>query len=1032
MLVILHRVNHMKKHTEIRFEEEIERSLTEYGGYTKGNEKSYDKSAALFPDDVIEFIKLSQAKRWKSIEEYYGSNAERAFTEALVKDLDARGSLDVLRSGFRFFGKDFPMAYFMPNSSLNPQAAEQYQNNILRVYRQLHFEQKEKYTSKSLDIVLALNGIPIVTMELKNPGTSQTVEHAKRQYKEDRDPKLTLFAFNKRTLVHFAVDTEEVAMTTKLDGDKTVFLPFNKGNGLGSGNPVAEGDYRTGYLWEEVLTKESILDIIARFLHLSKSRTRAQGGKTGSGVKREYLIFPRYHQLDAVRKLIKSAKEKGPGHNYLIQHSAGSGKSNSIAWLAYRLASLHNTEDVKSFHSVIVITDRRVLDQQLQDTIYQFEHKQGMVQKIDDDTRQLVGALAKGVPIIVTTLQKFPFVLETIEKMNEERKTKGSSTEIILDTTDKRFAVIVDEAHSSQSGEAASELKRILNKEGIEKTVLSQLLEEDDDDITLDEDEKKELMKQAAMRGKQPNISFFAFTATPKFKTKAVFDEPGENGSVPFHLYSMRQAIEEGFILDVLQNYTTYKRFYKIAKTIEDDPQVSKSKGKTALARFVNLHPHNLRQKTEIIVEHFRQVTRHKIGGRAKAMIVTASRLHAVRYKLIIDQYIKEMNYTDIKALVAFSGTVIDEEQAGKEYRETVMNGGIKESELPERFASEEYQVLIVAEKYQTGFDQPLLHTMYVDKRLDGIHAVQTLSRLNRTAPGKTDTFVLDFVNEAEEILAAFKPYYERTEYAEDPEPQALSNLEHEIYQWQLFDFSTVQEYAKVWFQTAPEKRKSEHKKLNSLLDPVVENFAEIPDEVEREDKKKKLVGFKNLYMYFAQIVPYPDSKREMLYVFIRNLLHKLPKRQTMSIEVDDKVELEYYRITKLAENIMDYNSIEQEPVKGPLDVGTGREEEVVQLSLLINKLNEAFGTEFTPADQYFFDQIVQSAVEDEELRVVANANSLENFRTVFDRMILTLFVERMGNNQDIYNRLMNDPEFKHLATTHLGEQVYKTIVGEG
>ncbi len=1015
----------MKKYIEIRFEESIELSLTGNGGYSKGNPSAFDSKIALFGEDVLQFVSTSQPTAWKHIVDYNGDAAKESLLNALTTELNNKGSLFVLRNGFRFFGRTFKLAYFKPNTTLNPSAKEDYDKNRVKVYRQVHYS--ESHPNLSLDMVLAINGVPVATLELKNALSGQTVENAKWQYKRDRDPRELIFQFKKRTLVHFAVDTEEVYMATKLAGDDTFFLPFNKGFNLGAGNPPQEDNYRTAYLWEDILTKDSLMDIVGRYLHLEVSETKVYTDKGIVKKQKETMIFPRFHQLDVVRKLIDNARVKSSGHNYLVQHSAGSGKSNSIAWLAYRLASLHDETDEKIFHSVIVITDRRVLDKQLQDTIYQFDHTDGVVQKIDENTKQLVEALATGVPIIVTTLQKFPFVLESVEKINDERKEKKQAQEIALDTKDKRFAVIVDEAHSSQSGEAAAELKKILNKDGIEKIVLEQMLSAEND-TELSAEAREQLIRDMAKRGRQENISFFAFTATPKFKTKAVFNEPGQSGEAPFHLYSMRQAIEEGFILDVLENYTTYKRYFKLIKSVEDDPNVPRRKASIALARFVNLHPHNLRQKVEIMIEHFREFTRHKIGGRAKAMVVTSSRLHAVRYKLEIDKYIQEKEYKNIKSLVAFSGTVIDDTNPAITYRETSMNNGIRENELPDKFESYEYQVLIVAEKYQTGFDQPLLHTMYVDKRLAGIQAVQTLSRLNRTAAGKVDTFVLDFVNERDEIFEAFKPYYEKTNFDTATDPQLLYQLEHSLLEWRLFNKEEVKNFCEIWFNTKPDFRTTEHKKLNALIDPAVEKFKSLTEE-EAVTCKKQMFEFRNLYGFLSQVIPYPDSDSEMMYVYIRNLLRKLPRREVWNLDIGEEVALKYYRLQKISEGKINLKIGEPDVIYGPKEVGTGAVDENVPLSTLIDRLNEAFGTQFTAADQLFFDQIRETAVNNDELKEAAKVNSLNNFRLVFDKMIERLFVERMEGNEEIFVRLMNDNEFRNVAAKYLVRDVYSAIL---
>lgn len=676
-------------HTEKAFETAIEHHLTTVGGYEKGDREGFDTERGLFVGEVIAFIRKTQPEEWDYLANLQKEKAEETLIDDLCRALNSghEGCLSVLRHGFKCFGKLFRAAYFAPASGMNPETQALYAANKLTITRQLRYSAKHGNT---LDVTLALNGIPLATLELKNPMTGQNWRHSVTQYKNDRDPSDLIFQFKKRTLVHFAVDTDEVYMTTRLSGRSTSFLPFNRGCGGGAGNPENPGGHKIAYLWEAVLERHSFLDILARFIHLQIEEKKL-GGKR---IKKETMIFPRYHQLDCVRKLVADAREHGTGTNYLIQHSAGSGKSNSIAWLAHRLSSLYDDQDERVFDSVIVVTDRVVLDQQLQNTIYQFEHKQGVVQKIDINSTQLAEALGSGMPIVITTLQKFPFV-----------------TEKMGDLPMRRYAVVVDEAHSSQGGETATELKGVLAGAAIKEEARAKAEEEGLPDY------EEEILKTMAKRGHQPNISFFAFTATPKYKTMEVFGTCLPAGTAPgadlstekaggkpnaFHLYSMRQAIDEGFILDVLQNYTTYKTYYRLIKSIEDDPQVDKRKAARALARFMSLHPHNIAQKTEVMVEHFRHFTMHKIGGKAKAMVVTSSRLHAVRYKQAFDKYIKDKGYTGIKTLVAFSGTVIDPDAAGVEYTEPSMNVDskgkhIKEKELPERFGTEEYQVLLVA-----------------------------------------------------------------------------------------------------------------------------------------------------------------------------------------------------------------------------------------------------------------------------------------------------------------------------------------------
>jgi type I restriction enzyme R subunit len=729
-------------------------------------------------------------------------------------------------------------------------------------------------------------------------------------------------------------------------------------------------------------------------------------------VKTEQMIFPRYHQLQAVRLLAESARAEGPGHNYLVEHSAGSGKSNTIAWLTHRLASLHDVENKRIFDSVIVVTDRVVLDQQLQDNIYQFEHKRGVVQKIDESSRQLAEALESAVPIIITTLQKFPFVSRQLLKMAQERGEVGGGA---LRT--RRCAVVIDEAHSSQGGETATDLKEVLGGEGLRKEAQERAMEEGCEDM-------EELFRSMAKRGRQANLSFFAFTATPKHKTLKVFGRNGDSA----HRYTMRQAIEEGFILDVLKSYTTYATYFRLLKACDEDPNVERKKAARALARFLKLHPHNIAQKTEVMVEHFHGVTQHKIGGRAKAMVVTGSRLEAVRYKQSFDRYIKEKGYA-IKSLVAFSGKVQDDKLADVAYTEEGMNLGVREKELPERFASQEFQVLLVAEKYQTGFDQPLLHTMYIDKRLAGIQAVQTLSRLNRIHPLKEDTFVLDFVNERDEIREAFKTYYEGAEMGDEVDPARLYAIKGEIDAVGIYLEEEVARFCDVYFKPKHKQSAFDHKAMNAALDPAVSRFearAEATPE-EAELWRGKLQAFQNLYGFLSQVIPYQDSDLEKLYVFVRHLATKLPRRAAgPGYQFDDDVKLEYYRLQKISEGSISLQSGDARKLDGPDEVGSGAlHEDAVPLSQLIDVVNERFGTDFNQADQLFFDQIVEAAVRDDGIRRAAAVNPEDKFELVFKNLLDKLFVERMDQNEDIFVRFMNDPAFQKVVTSWMASQAY-------
>lgn len=1011
-------------HTEQHFENEIEHSLLTEGGYQQGFAKDYEKSTALFPADVVAFIQTTQPKLWDRLEMLFKDKAQDELIKALNQELNIKGSLNVLRNGFRVANRTAKMAYFVPNSTLNETAQQQYDANIVKITRQVITEYNER-----IDMVISVNGIPVSTIELKNEmsATGWTVEDAKYQYRKERNPQGKLFEFKKRALVHFAVDTQEVYMTTKLEGENTRFLPFNRGFNDGKGNPPVENDVRTAYLWREVLRKDSLMELIGRFLHLSREERKIRTDSGFRYITSESMIFPRFHQLDAVRKLIAHTKTHGAGKNYLIQHSAGSGKSNTIAWLAHHLASLHNADDEKIFNSVIIVTDRVVLDRQLQETVAQFEQTDGVVQKIDKDTHQLTAALAANVPIIITTIQKFPYVMHSIQ-------TKAKQGEhISLDTEGKRFAVIVDEAHSSQTGETAGELRQVLNKSGIEAAIAAEFLDLEEDEQA-DIEVQKNILREQFKRSRQDNLSFFAFTATPKWKTLALFDEPNEQGETPFHSYSMKQAIEEGFILDVLANYATYKQYFRLLRTADSDIELPKHKAKKELMRFVNLHPSVISQKVEIIIEHFQSVTRHKIGGYAKAMVVTSSREAAVRYKLAFDEYIAEKGYEGIKSLVAFSGKVILPEQTEKEYTEPSMNAGIKETELPEQFDSDNYQVLLVADKYQTGFDQPLLHTMFVDKVLSGVQAVQTLSRLNRTAKGKEDTFVLDFVNDHEAIYDAFKPYYQRTALGDIPSDEKLASLGNTLDEWKIYTQSDIDEFANIWFSGRTTPTNNEHKRLNAIIDKAIEKYQHISDDLEHNEEQQKLFksqlqSYLNLYLFVSQILPYADSIHEKRYVYLKALMMKLPRgKQSEKLDLSKMAILQYYRLQQIGEGSIKLNESEAEPQKGSTDVGTGQVSLTEELDKLIKELNEAFTTEFTLADQLFFESVEKFARENPDIVDAANNNPLSSFMDYFNTRIDDLLVGLFEQFGESVAKVLNNPQIKHKVCRRLAKQIYENV----
>ena len=1001
----------MNRTTETAFETVIEAHLLA-SGYVSIAGDGFDRERAVFPETVLGFVRETQPTEWARLEVLRGDRTGEQILGDLCKWMDIHGSLATLRHGFKCYGRTLRAAYFKAAHELNPELESRYLANRLGLTRQLHFSARSP--RKSLDVTLSLNGIPVATIELKNPLTGQSVEDARRQYKQDRDPREPIFEFKRRALVHFAVDTESVLMTTRLAAAATHFLPFDKGCDGAAGNPPdpAGRTYRTAYLWEEVLERGSLLDLLARFIHLQVDEKRDEQGRK---VKAESMIFPRYHQLEAVRMLVDAARREGVGHNYLVEHSAGSGKSNTIGWLTHRLASLHDAANERIFDSVIVVTDRVVLDQQLQDTIYQFEHRRGVVQRIDESSRQLAEALENAVPVIITTLQKFPFVSRHLLEMAEERRTAGTGA---LPT--RRCAVVVDEAHSSQGGETATDLKEVLGGEGLREEARKRASEEGQEDL-------EELFRSMAKRGKQANLSFFAFTATPKHKTLAVFGRDGR----PVHRYTMRQAIEEEFILDVLKHYTAYSTYFRLLKSCEDDPNVERKKAAQALARFMRLHPHNIAQKTEVMVEHFQAVTRHKIGDRAKAMVVTGSRLEAVRYKQSFDRYIRGKGYA-IKSLVAFSGTVVDDRVEGVSYTEPGMNQGISEKELPEKFATSEYQVLLVAEKYQTGFDQPLLHTMFVDKRLAGIQAVQTLSRLNRVHPLKEDTFVLDFVNDREEIREAFKIYYEGAEMGEEVDPARMYAVKGKLDASGIYLHEEVERFSAVYFTPKRRQSASDHRSMNAALDPAVSRFTALRDdnEEEAEDWRGKVQAFLNLYGFLSQVIPYQDSDLERLYVFLRHLATKLPRRgQGPAYRFDDEVRLEYYRLQKISEGSIPLGDGEAQSLDGPTEVGSGLvRPQPVPLSQLIDIVNERFGTDFNQADQLFFDQIVEAAVADDGLQQAAAVNPGDKFELVFKGLLENLFVERMDQNEEIFVRFMNDTSFQKIVTAWTASEAYRRL----
>lgn len=987
---------------EKRFEQDIEESLLTAGGYQRGDPAAFDRALAMDRSAFLTFIKESQPKEWMKYQKVYGAESEKQLVARFCHEVKQIGLLKVLRKGFSDRGVKFRAVYWKPETFMNEASRAQYEANLFHVTRQLHYSLSNQ---NSIDIVLFMNGIPVVSMELKCQFTGQSTANAIAQYKFDRAGNDAIFEFKNRVLVHFAVDLENVFMTTRLQGSSTYFLPFDQGsNGAGNvggkGNPTPAHGYATAYLWESVLQKDRLLEILQKYLHVEKDK------KTGE----ERMIFPRFHQLDVVTKLLADTKQNGAGHNYLIQHSAGSGKSNSIAWLAHRLTGLHSDADEKIFQSVIIVTDRRVLDSQLQDTVYQFDHVEGVVQKIDKNAKQLKEAIEAGTGIIITTLQKFPVIYKEVRSGN------------------KRFAIIVDEAHSSQTGDAARKLKRALADTD---KILEEFARQEGAEEAERKDDEDKLLDELAAQGFHENLSFFAFTATPKDKTLQMFGQKDENGKHrPFHVYSMRQAIEEGFILDVLKNYMTYNMYYRIAKSIPDNPELDTTAGVRAIRRFETLHPHNISQKTAVILEHFRNVTMHKIDGKAKAMVVTASRLHAVRYLLEFRRQIAEKGYTDMDDLVAFSGEITDE---GIQYTEEKMNKTksgetVKEKQLPEVFHGEDFGMLIVAEKYQTGFDEPLLHTMFVDKKLSSVKAVQTLSRLNRTRRGKQDTFVLDFVNTAEEILESFKPYYEETVLDQETDPNVIYDIKNTLDGLRVYQEMEIEAFAKIFYSDARQEA-GDLGALQGTLKPANDRYLALDDE-KKELFKSTLARFNRIYAFITQVCRMFDREMHKFSVYAKFLAMRLPKGDTAIVDVDDKVMLEYYKLEKDFEGGIGLEGTPEgfTPITG--EAGR-REKKKDPLTVIIEKINEKYGTTFTEMDKVLL-QIENDYAADGQWQSYAASNDRKTFMLLFEKDFPNMAATRYEKNEEFFVKLFSDQDMMNTVMSAVGGILYERLKKHG
>jgi len=1024
---------------ETEFQQEIIASLL-VGGWLLGTADKYDKELALYPEDLVAFVREAAPDQWAKFSKMYPEGTENALVRSVARHLEKHGSLSVLRHGYKDRGARLRLCRFMPDHGLNEETIRQYKCNRLRVVPEVTYS-PHGYPGR-LDLVLFVNGIPVVTMELKSE-FKQPVEAAIRQYKKDRPPKdpdtrkpEPLLTFLRGALVHFAVSQHEVHMCTMLDGQKSIFLPFNKGTeDGGAGNPTNPGEYDTAYLWEEVLAPDSLLRIIGRFLHLQEQEKEDIEGRK---YIKKTLIFPRFHQLDVVNKLIKTAKREGPGHKYLIQHSAGSGKSNSIAWTAHQLASLYNDEGEKIFDSVIVITDRTVLDNQLQETIYQFEHVQGLVTRISRElgdgskSQQLSEALERASRIIIVTIQTFPYVLELLRERTSLKE--------------RCYAVIADEAHSSQTGSTARKLREVLNVEQLEEG--EELSAQDLLDLSLE------------ARKQSPNISYFAFTATPKPKTLELFgrppfeDLPPSETNVPqaFHVYSMRQAIEEHFILDVLKNYTTYKMACRIALLDgADDKEVERRRGAASIAKWIRLHDYNISQKVATIIEHFHTRVAVKLNGQAKGMVVTDSRKSAVRYKLAFDKHIRENpEYVGIQALVAFSGDVHDPDSGSESFNEHNMNPDLKGRDLRQAFDTDEYQVMIVANKFQTGFDQPKLCAMYVDKRLQNVDTVQTLSRLNRIYPGKDQTFVLDFVNDPEDILKAFQPFYKTAELADVSDPNLAYDLKDKLDAQRIYEMAEVFAFVEVFFdakasqaalleqcQPAVDRYRTRYRQAVEVIedaerslrlakennDALAVKNAEFSLKEARKAKdvldlfKKDLRSFVRFYEFSSQIIEYGDRELESLNIYGRHLLPLL-REDRLFDEIDlSEVEMTHYRLSKQREEHIRLSNDEVVKLNPTSGIGSRFPDDRATdlLSEIVERMNEMFSGEFTEDDALNYARTIADKLREngrvmEQLR---NNTPEQAMLGDFPQAVEDAVIESMETHTDLAKQFLSSANVK-------------------
>jgi len=1019
--------------SEKRFEQDIESFLiSENGGYEqfsyvnadghRVHKYAYDRERGIYLDVLVNFIKQTQPKQWARYTHYYGDEAPEKLYRRLEDSINEHGLIYVLKHGIKDMGIDLKVCYFKPESDLNETLNELYRSNIMGVTRQFAYSTKNNNT---IDMVLSINGIPVVALELKNQYKGQNVENAMNQFRNDRDPKEFCFRFNHRFLVYFAVDLYEAYMTTQLQGNHTYFMPFNQGsNGAGNkggkGNPANPEGYSTSYLWEEVLQRDSLLDLVHRFISHVKERKEETVGTTTKTVVKEKLIFPRYHQYDVVKKIVADVKDKGVGQSYLIEHSAGSGKSNSIAWIAYRLASLHNEDSESIFDTVIVVTNRVVLDSQLQDTINSFDHTPGLVEAIDDKKRSrgLVDAINDKKRIIICTVQKFLFAYKDFDKL-----------------VGRKFAIIVDEAHQGQSGESAKTLRKSLLD--IDKAIKEFAIEEgiDEDDVDINSD----LVLSILSQGMHANQSFFAFTATPVRNTIELFGtpDPVTKKRRPFHVYSMRQAIEENYILDVLANYTTIKEAFKLVKISEDNPELIEGPALKALIKYYKEHGHTIAEKTEMIMANFLHNGRFQIGGKGKAMVVADSRANAVRYYFAIKEYLKQHpnEGKGCDVLVAFSGTVpLD----GQEYTEAGLNCDENgqplnnDKKFRKAFRSDRYNILVVANKYQTGFDEPLLHSMYIDKKLHKISAVQTLSRLNRTCKGKESTFVLDFENTDEQIRKSFQTYYETTLLEGRTDFNRVYDLRTKIKPFMLYNFEDVEKYYSFMEKHKDAKQDATALgKLSGILKPIIDRYCEISTEEEKFNARMAVRNFVKCYAYVTQLVRLHDEELFKEYVFASNLLKLLPKPGHPKPDIEDKVKLEY---TSLTETFNGAIVLEKKDTTLTMTHSNTKAKAPKKDTLqnIIEKVNERFDGNFSESDRVIIESIYQMFMSDKEVkkfRRYAKDTSTEMFvNSLFPDKFMEIATQCCLENAEGYRKLFEDQEFYHKVMDAMARELYKSL----